>query len=70
MPVKPQYVKEAGEKIVEHYPDNISMDFEKNKQIVNNVINIDSKSVRNRIAGHVTRLKIREENQVDEFVEE
>lgn len=58
MPVKPKYVKEVGVEIVEKYPDAVSKDFDKNKKIVNNVMNIDSISVRNRIAGHITRLQV------------
>lgn len=63
MPVKPQYVKEVGLLIAEEYPDETSTDFDENKEIVNSVMDINSKTVRNRIAGHVTRLSVREENR-------
>lgn len=60
MPVKPKYVKEVGEEIVNKYPDAVSIDFDENKEIVNAVMDIDSTPVRNRIAGHITRLKVQQ----------
>lgn len=63
MPVKPQYVKEVGLLITEEYPDETSTNFDENKEVVNAVMDIDSKTVRNRIAGHITRLSVREENR-------
>ena len=56
MPVKPKYVKEVAEYIQEEYPSVVSPDFERNKEVVDKVTNIESKSVRNRVAGYLTRL--------------
>jgi small subunit ribosomal protein S17e len=39
---------------MERYPDAFGDDFEHNKEVVQEVTNIESKSVRNRIAGYVT----------------
>ena len=61
MPVKPKYVKEVGVEIVEKYPDYVSKDFDTNKEIVNSVMDIKSTPVRNRIAGHITRLQVQAE---------
>lgn len=65
MPVKPKYIKESGAEVFEMYPDKVSTDFDKNKIIVNKVMNV-SRPVRNRIAGHITRLVVRRENNEEE----
>lgn len=61
MSVKPKYVKDLGEHIFELYPDNVSSDFDANKQIVNETTDINSVEVRNRVAGYLCSLK----NQAD-----
>jgi len=55
MAIKPAYVKKTARKLMEQYPDAFSEDFEQNKELVAELTNIQSKSVRNRVAGYVTR---------------
>ena len=55
MAIKPAYVKKTGRTLMEEYPDAFGPDFEHNKDVVMELTNIESKSVRNRIAGYVTR---------------
>ena len=55
MPIKPDYVKKTGNILLERYPEAFSEDFEQNKESVRELTTIDSKGVRNRIAGYVTR---------------
>jgi len=55
MAIKPAYVKKTAKMLMERYPDAFSTDFEHNKELVDELTNIESKSVRNRIAGYVTR---------------
>lgn len=55
MAIKPAYVKKTGALLMERYPDAFSTDFEHNKELVDELTNIESKGVRNRIAGYVTR---------------
>jgi small subunit ribosomal protein S17e len=55
MAIKPAYVKKTGTILMEKYPDAFSSDFETNKGLVTELTNIESKGVRNRIAGYVTR---------------
>lgn len=38
------------------YPDLFNEDFEHNKQMVKQLISVDSKKVRNQIAGYITHL--------------
>ena len=55
MAIKPAYVKKTGRLLIEKYPDAFGPDFEHNKELVTELTNIESKGVRNRIAGYVTR---------------
>jgi small subunit ribosomal protein S17e len=55
MAIKPAYVKKTARLLMERYPDAFNDDFERNKELVQELTNIESKSVRNRIAGFVTR---------------
>jgi small subunit ribosomal protein S17e len=55
MAIKPDYVKKTGTILMERYPDAFGHDFEHNKKAVTELTNIESKGVRNRIAGYVTR---------------
>ena len=55
MAIKPAYVKKTGRLLMERYPDAFGADFEHNKDVITEVTNIESKGVRNRIAGYVAR---------------
>jgi len=55
MPIKPAYIKKIGRELLERYPEAFSTDFEANKESVTELTNVESKTVRNRIAGYVTR---------------
>jgi small subunit ribosomal protein S17e len=55
MAIKPDYVKKTGNILMERYEDAFSReDFEHNKEAVTELTNIESKAVRNRIAGYIT----------------
>lgn len=55
MAIKPDYVKKTGAILMERYPEAFQEDdFEHNKESVKALTNIESKAVRNRIAGYVT----------------
>jgi small subunit ribosomal protein S17e len=57
MAIKPDYVKKTGKLLLERYPDAFTKEFDRNKDSVQKLTNIESKGVRNRIAGYVTRKK-------------
>jgi small subunit ribosomal protein S17e len=61
MPVSPDYVKKLGNILLERYPKAFTDDFEQNKESVDKLTDIDSKDVRNRIAGYTARKKGRQE---------
>ncbi|SEW29870.1 small subunit ribosomal protein S17e [Natrinema salifodinae] len=44
-----------GDTLLDRYPDAFSADFEENKTKVEKLTHVESKRVRNRIAGYVTR---------------
>lgn len=55
--VRTRKVKRLAKEILELYRDRVSMDFEKNKQLVREVfISGVSKKLANRIAGYLTSL--------------
>ncbi|MCQ4334321.1 30S ribosomal protein S17e [Natronomonas sp. F2-12] len=55
MAIKPAYVKKTATLLMERYPKAFGDDFEHNKELVEELTNVESKGVRNRIAGYVTR---------------
>ena len=57
MAIKPAYIKKIGNALLERYPEAFNTDFERNKEIVEEFTNVESKNVRNRIAGYITRKK-------------
>ncbi|AFK20164.1 30S ribosomal protein S17e [Haloferax mediterranei ATCC 33500] len=57
MAIKPKYVKQLGNILLERYPQAFNTDFETNKDSVEQLTTVESKGVRNRIAGYITRKK-------------
>ena len=57
MAIKPKYVKQLATLLLEEYPQSFNTDFETNKEHVEQLTNVESKGVRNRIAGYITRKK-------------
>lgn len=68
MPIKPAYIKNIGNELMERYPDVFTEDFESNKDKVTELTNVESKTVRNRIAGYVTRHSGDDEQEVQAAV--
>ncbi len=54
--VKPRYIKSLSVKLLEMYPDRFTESFEENKRAVAELADLQSKSVRNKVAGYITRL--------------
>ncbi len=55
--IRTTFIKNLSEELVKKYPDELTADFEKNKGFLKKVI--ESKSLRNKIAGYVVNLKKR-----------
>ena len=54
--VRTKTVKRSARQIVEKYYQQLTMDFDSNKRVVDEVAEIPSKRMRNKIAGFVTHL--------------
>jgi small subunit ribosomal protein S17e len=57
--VKTRNIKRTAEELVEKYPDDFSEDFAENKKKVNEFTTVQTKPVRNKIAGYTVALKRR-----------
>lgn len=53
--IKHANIKNVAIQLVEKFPDQFSTDFEHNKRKVEELTDVSSKELRNRIAGYVTR---------------
>jgi small subunit ribosomal protein S17e len=61
--VKGTLIKRVSKELIEKYPDKFTSDFEKNKKVINQILNT-YKRFRNSITGYVTRLtKVAEEKK-------
>jgi small subunit ribosomal protein S17e len=55
MGIKPSYIKTIGNDLVVKQRTNFTSNFEENKQQLEKSAVIESKRVRNRVAGYITR---------------
>ncbi len=62
--IKPTYIKVMARNLLNEI-HTFSEDFEENKRIIEKVTNIDSKTVRNRVAGYITRIIRREKRGIE-----
>ncbi len=53
--IRPTYIKRVSIELVNKYPKAFSNDFENNKSMVNSLTDVTSVTMRNRIAGYITR---------------
>ncbi len=63
--VRTVYIKRTAKELIEKYPDKFDVDFEKNKQVLNQISKYKSKVIRNKIAGAIVHL-IKMEKEVQE----
>lgn len=52
--VRTTHVKLLSEKLIKLHPNRFSKDFEENKDILEELMNFDSKTIRNKVAGYIT----------------
>lgn len=55
--IKTSFVKHVGQQLFEKHADKFSTDFSSNKEILNQLVDIKSRKLRNVIAGYITSLK-------------
>ena len=53
--IKQTYLKRVAEKLLKEYPEVFTGDFPENKKRVASHTDITSKSIRNKIAGYITK---------------
>jgi small subunit ribosomal protein S17e len=54
--VRPILVKRLSRELVERYQNSFSTEFDKNKEVVDELLTNTTKRLRNRIAGYITHL--------------
>jgi small subunit ribosomal protein S17e len=62
--VRTETVKRVSRELLKRFPERFSGDFESDKQAVNELVSTQSRRLRNRIAGYVTRLKVVEAERI------
>ncbi|WP_319378436.1 30S ribosomal protein S17e [uncultured Methanocorpusculum sp.] len=55
MGIKPSYIKSMGTALLEQHGNSFNGNFDDNKKVVAEITTIESKMIRNRVAGYVTR---------------
>jgi small subunit ribosomal protein S17e len=55
--IRPTYIKRVAVELVKAYPQEFTDDFEHNKRKVAELTDVSSITMRNRIAGYVTRYR-------------
>ncbi len=64
--IKQTYLKRIAEKLLKDYPEIFtSFEFQDNKKKVGHYTDITSKSIRNKIAGYITRVIKQRAKKVD-----
>ncbi len=58
--VKTTFIKNLAKSLLEKYSKEFTDNFEKNKEKLNELMNFESKKIRNILAGYITRIKRRE----------
>ncbi len=53
--IKTWMIKRLGKRLLEKYPDRFSTDFDKNKEVLKEIVDIKSKKLRNILAGYITK---------------
>jgi small subunit ribosomal protein S17e len=53
--IRPNYIKSMADQLLEEHSDAFTTDFTANKENVTKYTNIESKVIRNRVAGYIVR---------------
>ena len=55
--IKTSFTKRIAHDLFEKHADEFTTDFKKNKEVLKELIQFDSKRMRNIVAGYITKLK-------------
>jgi len=53
--IRPNYIKSLAAQLLEAHSDLFTTDFSQNKEFVTKYTNVESKVIRNRVAGYIVR---------------
>jgi len=63
--IKQTFIKRTARELFDRYPNEFTREFEHNKGKVAELTNVTSKTIRNRIAGYITKLvRMKEEGKM------
>ena len=69
--IRSTYIKRIAKELINLYPDKfVASDFQHNKEKVLELADFDSKTLRNRVAGYITRIKASQKTQKKEYINE
>jgi len=54
--VRPLYIKRAAREFIEKYPEKFSADFRQNSRALDEIMKMESKTTRNRVAGYICKI--------------
>ena len=60
--IKPKLIKRVTLELIRDNKDQLKMDFDENKVVIDSIIDFPSKKLRNSVAGYVTRMMKRQED--------
>jgi small subunit ribosomal protein S17e len=55
--IRPTYIKRIAIELVKKYPEIFTDDYQHNKKMVDRLTDVQTDSMRNKIAGYVTRFR-------------
>ncbi|MFQ6128270.1 MAG: 30S ribosomal protein S17e [Thermoplasmata archaeon] len=55
--IRPTYIKRIATELIKRFPNEFTDDFEHNKQKVQELTDVGTATLRNRIAGYLTRFR-------------
>lgn len=55
--IRPTYIKRVAIELVKRYPEKFTEDFQHNKKMVQEMTDVSTVGMRNKIAGYVTRFR-------------
>jgi len=63
--IRQGFIKRVARELLNRYPNEFTTDFEHNKRKVQELTNVTSKTIRNRIAGYLTKLvRMKQEGKI------
>lgn len=55
--IRPTFIKRTAIEMLKRYPEHFNDDFEHNKESVSRIAEVSSISLRNKVAGYITRYR-------------